>query len=241
MRLPRLSLLVLLALLAAAGLDACRSAELAVDPALAGSTAPLAVAGANPRSWRTPISFGAYRTSAVDIGATRSWLVEALGLGVGEARQPYAVTLETPSGPVRLECVNRQLEAYYRGFFVELTGRRNPVLLCGVRAASGDGWALSLSTAAPVGYAGAFAPVAGAGGERLEVVSIHSFAGTPISSPDPVGWQIGRASAVLAAVESINAGRVWLAPTLEAGERDRLAALAAALLLFDPAASDLDP
>jgi hypothetical protein len=42
-------------------------------------------------------------------------------------------------------------------------------------------------------------------------------------------------------VESINAGRVWLAPTLEAGERDRLAALAAALLLFDPAASDLEP
>jgi hypothetical protein len=228
-----------IALLCVAGLAACRTAEMAIDPTLAGSTEPFVVEGANPRSWRTPIRFGPYRTSVVDIGATRSWLVEALGLGVGEARQPYAITLETPSGPFRVECVNRQLEAYYRGFFVELTGRKSPVLLCGLREASGQGWAFALSTAT-VGYTGTLGPTGAAGGERLEVVSIHSFAGTPISSPEPVGWQVSRDAAVLAAVESVNAGRVWLAPTLAAGERDRLAALATALLLFDPAASDLD-
>jgi hypothetical protein len=57
--------------------------------------------------------------------------------------------------------------------------------------------------------------------------------GSRIPSGDPVGYVVSRGGHALAAVETINRGRVWILPGLDSATREALAATAAALLLFD--------
>ena len=52
---------------------------------------------------------------------------------------------------------------------------------------------------------------------------------------DPVGYELSRDAAAVAAAETINAGRVWLPPAIAAAALDAVAAALAAQLFFTPA------
>jgi hypothetical protein len=47
----------------------------------------------------------------------------------------------------------------------------------------------------------------------------------------PTGYEIAEGQPVIAAVETINQGRVWISPSLSRDEKDRAAVIAAALVL----------
>jgi hypothetical protein len=69
----------------------------------------------------------------------------------------------------------------------------------------------------------------------FDVTSLHALDGAAWRVSEPVGFELRRDGAPIAAAETINAGRVWLPPALAASERDVVAAALAALLFFTPA------
>jgi hypothetical protein len=226
------------------GLPAAIGAEarMAVDPALAAAGDPLRVTGAKPRRWDKPIAFGPYRTGTVSDRGTLGWSVEILRLGVGGSKRPYAFTLQAPGGPVDAECHEKGLEAWHNsGFSVDLRAAAGkPALVCAFRLAAGsDGtratWILELAAARKItgGFVGVLRPAAASAAGALAIRSLHALEGTPIPLGSPAGYALERDGRAAAAVETINAGRVWL-PGTAAAEPAAVPAAIAALLLFEP-------
>lgn len=193
-----------------------------------------AVEGANPRVWNRPISFGEWRTSVVNEGTTRSWLADLDLIEVGRTDQAYRMTLNDTA----IECHTRELVVGRGGLFLDPSLGREPLLVCGID----EGGERSILALARTGRTdpslrgelrGATATAA------LEVRSINRAFDSRLSSNEPFGFEILRDGRRVAAVETINRGRVWIAPN--APNRDTLAAAAAALLLFrDPDAGTVD-
>lgn len=191
------------------------------------------VEGANPRRWNQPLAFGEWRTSMVNEGTTRSFLADLDIVQVGKADQGYRMTL----GDTFVECHTREVVIGRNGFFLDPSLGQEPLLVCGVD----DGGTKSLFALHRTGkveptFRGELRGVDR--GPSLEVRSIHRI-GSSIPSGEPFGYEILEGGRRVAAVETINRGRVWIAP--DAPNRDTLAATAAALLLFqDPNAGDVD-
>jgi hypothetical protein len=192
-----------------------------------------AVEGANPRRWNQPLSFGEWRTSMVDEGTTRSFLADLDIVQVGKADQGYRMTL----GDAFVECHTREVVIGREGFFVDANLGREPLLVCGIDdAGTRSIFALSRTGKVEPAFRGELRGVSG--GPSLEVRSIHRI-GSSIPSGEPFGYEILGDGRRVAAVETINRGRGWIAP--DAPNRDALAATAAALLLFrDPNAGEMD-
>ncbi|HYC87631.1 MAG TPA: hypothetical protein VEO54_00340 [Thermoanaerobaculia bacterium] len=190
-----------------------------------------AVEGANPRRWNQPLAFGPYRTAAVNEGTTRSWLADLEVVQVGKADQGYRLTLNG----VAVECHTRELVIGRAGFFVDASLGREPLLVCGYdRGGARSVLALSRTGGAEPSLRGELREANGAA--AYEVRSVHRNAGGSLPSSEPFGYEILRDGRRVAAVETINRGRVWIDP--DAADRDTLAAAAASLLLFrDPDAS----
>ncbi len=184
-----------------------------------------AVEGANPRRWNQPISFGEWRTSTVNEGTTRSMFVDLDIVQVGKVDQGYRMNL----GDVAVECHTREILISRAGFFVDANLGREPLLVCGLdEAGMRSLFALSRTGAIEPTFRGELRGVAG--GPAFEVRSIHRVAGSSIPSGEPFGYEILSDGRRVAAVETINRGRVWIDPN--APNRDVLAGTAAALLLF---------
>jgi hypothetical protein len=239
-------------LLAASSTVGCSTAQVRVDPSLAGTT-PYAVSGANPRRWDAPLGFGAWRTGPVRDGGTLGWSVTVLfGAGVASAHRPYAWTATGPGGALEAECHARDLELFAaNGVTFDVGGASGkPALACAFRApaprpardARGetlrqvqdgrgeDIWTLALrATGKPTAaYAG---ELRGAHG-TFAIRAVHALEGSPIALGTPAGYALEREGRVVATVETMNAGRVWLPAASE--DADALAAAALALLLFQP-------
>lgn len=192
------------------------------------------VEGANPRRWNQPLYFGEWRTSTVNEGATRSFLADLDIVQIGKADQGYRMTL----GDTFVECHTREVVIGRAGFFVDVNLGREPLLVCGLDDA-GSRSVLALSRTGKIEPAlrGELRGVAG--GPSLEVRSIQRVSGSAIPSGEPFGYELLSDGRRVAAVETINRGRVWIDPN--ASNRDTLAAAAAALLLFrDPDAGTVD-
>lgn len=195
-----------------------------VDPALAAS-APLEVSGANPRTWNTPIRFGPWATSLAREGGTWDFGYRLLGIDANFAFQPYRLTVSNGSSPVQAECITRAATLSRNDLSVDPSFGRIPALACGFRGA-GEG-TLRLRTTATNAEEGEIA----FGNARWTVRSVRNFEGSSIPSSEPLGYEISRDGRVVAAVETINRGRVWIDPALDENDRARLAAVATALLL----------
>lgn len=188
------------------------------------------VTGHNPRTWKRPISFGPWHTISVDDGTSKSWSLEAFGLGAGATRHPFHLVLAGPEGAQReVACLTRGFELWRGSFTVDLSGVVKPRLACVIRT---DGESPTVSMV--LGQDGnKLRGILEGGRDTYAVASNHRFKGTRITSPEPVGFTISRVGGATAlAVETLNRGRVWIAPDV-ASEAD-LAAAAAALLLFNP-------
>lgn len=217
-------------------LPAFRSAELELPSTLAGAEA-LAVSGHNPRSWNHPLAFGPYRTAGVREGLEFSWSAEAFGVRGGQAKKPYRLVLETADGASReVECRQRSIEVWRKGWSVELTDAFRPRLVCGFQSSEGRVQRLVLGSngmqlRGVVHAAADETPL-------LTIRSLHRLAGSRLPLGEPAGYALERDGVVVAAVETINRGRVWLGDGLDADDRELAAAAAATLLLYKP---DLSP
>lgn len=182
------------------------------------------VTGSNPRRWNQPLAFGEWRTSAVNEGTTRSFLADLDIVQAGKTDQAYRMMLDG----VGIECHTREIVIGRNGFFLDPNLGREPLLLCGLDDAAGRAvLALSRTGRMEPALRGELRGVSG--GPALEVRSIHR-AGSSLPSSEPFGFEIVDNGRRVAAVETINRGRVWIDPN--APNRDTLAAAAAALLLF---------
>jgi hypothetical protein len=73
------------------------------------------------------------------------------------------------------------------------------------------------------------------GPDTWRIRSVRKLEGSSIPSGEPLGYEILRGTDVIAAVETINRGRVWMSPSLSEAEKARVATVATALLLYEPA------
>lgn len=209
-------------LLLAAACASVEPARIAIPPAAVN------VEGANPRRWNQPLSFGAWRTSSVNEGTTRSFLVDLGMLDVGKTDQAYRMTLEGTGVPTNVECHTREIVVGSAGVFLQASLGREPILVCGfTRGQLRSVLALTRTGKPEPSLVGELRQV---GGTTYDVRSVHRAAGGGLPGGEPFGYEIVRGERPFAVVETVNRGRVWIDP--EAPNRDDLAAAAAALLLF---------
>jgi hypothetical protein len=202
-------------------LTACTTAQMDVPDGW------MTVEGANPRVWNQPISFGEWRTSMVNEGTQRSLLIEAGVVQIGKADQAYRLKLND----VDVQCHTRELVIGRGGFFIGPDLGEEPLLTCGyMRGERGAGLLLMRTGKAEPALRGEVRVIDGL---RMHLRSVHRPQGAAIASSEPFGYEILHNDKVVATIETINQGRVWIDP--EAKDRDFLAAAAASLLLFrDP-------
>jgi hypothetical protein len=191
------------------------------------------VSGSNPRRWNAPISFGEWRTEWVNEGTTRSWLADLGIVEVGKADQGYHLAING----VDVECHTRELVLGRSGVFVDATLGNSPLLVCGYDR-SGDRSVLTLHRTGKIEPT-LRGTLKDDDGNALEVRSLHRLAGAKFPGGEPYGFELVRGGERVAVVETVNRGRVWIAP--DAANRDTLAAAAASLLLFrEPEAGEVD-
>ena len=214
-------------LILAASLAACRTATIVV-PAGLDAAAPLVVSGLNPRTTNKPIDFGPYHVTIRE-GWQTSQSVEFLGIGVGKAMRPYRFELSGGDLAASAACATAAAEVWRGSVSVELPV--DAVLACSI-AVAGTTWELHLNADHKGVLAGTLrVPRTG---NVFDVRSLHALEGAAWRVSEPVGFELRRDGAPIAAAETINAGRVWLPPALAAPERDAVAAALAALLFFTP-------
>lgn len=211
----------------AVALTACTTAQLDLP------SDAYVVSGSNPRRWNAPISFGEWRTQSVNEGTHRSFLADLGIIQAGKADQAYRLTLNG----VATECHTREVVIGRSGFFLDPNLGQFPLLVCGYESGGKRSvLALSRTGAVEPTLRGELREV---DGPALEVRSLHRAQGAAFASGEPFGYEILRAGKRVAAVETINRGRVWI--DASAADRDTLAAAAASLLLFrDPDAGTVD-
>lgn len=210
----------------------CQVAQMKVSPALA-DVAPFSVRGANPRVWNTDVAFGPWHTSQVREGLTWSFGYRLLGIEARYAQQPYQLVVATGNARLQAECITRALSLSRNDLSVDPALGRLPALSCGFTGA--DEGTLRLNTTAANAEQGEVV----FGSDRWSVRSVDTFQGSPIRNTEPIGYELSDDGSVVAAVETINSGRVWISPALSPQQQSRVAMLAAVLLLYDPAQTEL--
>lgn len=230
MSLPKLLLVCLFLSLT----SSCSTAPAAMAvPETLVSVDPLPVAGANPRTWNRPISFGPWKTAKVREGLRWDFAKELPGVEAGYAQKRYRLLLvgDGEDG-VQAECVARSLRLSRGGFSIDPTFGKLPPLVCAFRSlATDDHWTLTLRKGGQR-MRGEISDSRGS--ERiLAVRSVHDLQ-DGWSGIDPVGFEIEAERSVIGAVETINRGRVWIEPDLDRRSQERVASAAAVLLIWEP-------
>ena len=233
------ALLVVLVVVPATGFVGAREARLAVDPRLGEAAVSMAVEGANPRRWGANLAFGEFGAVDVRDGDHLEWFFALGNLGAGGVKSASRLTVEGPGGAVRVACLAERKVLARGSFSVDLAFGRKPVLTCGLEGPDGDRWLLAMTERAP-DLGGVLQPADG-GGAPLTVRSIHRLEGSRWPLAEPAGYEISVDGRAVAAVEVINRGRVWIDPSIDAETRHRIAAAAAALLLFEPPEVESEP
>jgi hypothetical protein len=220
--------LVLAAMLA---LPACQVAQMQVAPELE-RLAAVPVSGANPRQWNAPLAFGPWRAELAYEGMKWDFALPLLGLTAGYSTQPYRVVASAGGEPIQAECHARAVSLARQGLEVDPALGKLPAFACAFRG-RGDG-SLRLRVTARSQEAGALA----FGDTHWALRSVHQFRGSSIPSGPPLGYEFEGGGRVVAAVETINQGRVWIDPAVSPRDQERLAVAIMVLLLYDPATGE---
>jgi len=234
--------LLVLACLVASG---CQVAQMKVDPALT-DVAALPVKGNSGRMWDRRIQFGEWQTTSVNEG----WLSDRrteVGSADGTSatafdrlRKRYRFGMATNSGSIEARCSQLGQVASHTessGRWEDRTEvdvamlRGTPPLQCTYDGAGGGSLKLTKQMTVAATQAGEI-EFAGQPWTVSEVTRIEG--GRPSSLAPMSGYEIRRGARVIAAVEVINQGRVWISPELSPLDRDRAAAIVTTLLLYRP-------
>ena len=225
---------LLSASLAAILLSACAPAQVKLPAGLEPSAIAHAVSGHSPRRFNQPIHFGPYSARRMHEGDTFQWEALMGRTALRGTERPYAFTVTTlGQPPVEVQCDSRRKVLRHgdedASLELDLAAVDGPLLACGLRAAgSGPVHALELVQRAGRLEGGMDSPWG-----PLSIRSLHGYAGSPVTSMEASGFEVRREGEAWMAVETLNAGRVLLAPTTDPRQRTYLAAVATALLLLD--------
>ena len=225
-------------------LSACQLARMQVSPDLA-TVEPFVVDRAlwHWRKPNDPLSFGSWRTSRINVGWNefRSLNIPVTvggksTLDFQSFLRPYRLDVVTSNGVISAECVSRAAAVAYKDWSLDsgaLTGVQP--LHCLYRGASeGEMELLEMPT------------IAGSeeGNIEFDLTHWHLQSVNRIEGGrgpgSIVGYEIRRDSEVIAAVEIMNEGRVWMSPALTALEQDRVATVAMALLVYESPQEDME-
>jgi hypothetical protein len=186
--------------------------QMELTPALLHIT-PMAVVGFDSQHYQKPISFGKWTATPIS-GA----LASNLGPNAQDAvrnERSYRLTLAAGADNTAVTCWMHQRTGLSCAFSGALQGTLNVAAMevAGKReqgqAVFGDRqWSVR--------------SVNHGQGERAGVVTAR------------YGYEIASATRTVAAVQTIDAAQVWLAPTVAAADQEQIAAVVMALLYFDP-------
>ncbi len=218
-------------LTAALYLSGCSAARMAVPADLKESSQMLVCKGRG--GFDESFTMGAYNIREVKRGWTRKSAWGFLGYSSSNARQNFEFTLVTPGGEqwqgqgaTNLKLKELEREAWGGTLKSTLSEKENLVARCSGPAGE---WTLVLSLDTEENL---LKGIFNSGNQTYQITGTHKLAGSPMPLYDASGYLISRGGRQLAAVEVINNGAVWLSRDLSGGERDLLAAAAAALLLY---------
>lgn len=209
----------------------CQTAQMEIAPSLASTAAPMDVHGANPRRWNTPIHFGPWWTVEAREGMTWQFGHRLLGLDAQFMAQPYRFVLAAEDQPLQGECVTRALALSRKGVSLDPSLGHLPPLACGFQGGAGEGTLRLRNTARNTEQGEVTFE-----GTTWEIRSVHEIVGGKLRNGYPVGYEIRDGDQILAAVETMNHGRVWMAPPLNEEDQARIALVATALLMYEPPA-----
>jgi hypothetical protein len=223
-------------------LSACQLARMQVSPDLS-TVQPFAVDRSLWRKPNDPLSFGSWRTSHIDVGwgkfRSSNTPVTVTGektLDFQSFQRPYRLDVETSTGVISAECVARAEAVAYKDWSLDTGALKGiPPLHCEYfGAAEGNMELLEMPT-----LMGSEAGNIELGDTRWHVQSVHRIEGGR-GPGGIVGYEIRRGPEVLAAVEIMNRGRVWMSPALTPLEQDRAAAVAMTLLVYESPQDEIE-
>ncbi|MDF2178668.1 hypothetical protein P2G88_10445 [Aliiglaciecola sp. CAU 1673] len=208
-------------------LSGCQStATMAVESTI--SLQEFKVQGANPYRWDAPLSFGQWQTQHTDSGTISA----ALPLWQVELRGHYQKrTLQLVNGTGG-ECRGMGVELSYRGWSLDPTLGNLPILQC--RYSGPTPFQFSLEADMWGRLNGSFSIE----GVTYQIRSEHSYAGSPFTSPYPLGFHIIAQGNTVWSIETMNTGRILVLQNLPVSHQNALAAVSFALLLTDFEAMD---
>lgn len=233
------AVLLVLPVMLAAMTGQAREARLRMPDGMPEAVDTLTVSGHSPRRHGEPVRIGPYSALELREGDRFGWEIPlgrpALrGLDTGWAFTQIAIG----QAPVQVQCRARARALVHGDADATLSVdldmlRTRPVLVCAFRSDGEERHVLELFRR----------------GERLEgtasgpdgayrVASLHGLEGTPLPSGTPAGYQVREDGRTVMVVDRLNAGAVSLDSGLSPAQRVPLAALATALLMFDPAFGD---
>jgi hypothetical protein len=223
-------------------LSACQLARMQVSPDLA-DVEPLAVDRAYWRKPNDPLSFGTWHTTRIDVGwgkfRSSNTPVTATGkttIALQSFKRPYRIDVETGSGIVSADCIARAEAVAYKDWSLDSGALRGVApLRCSFGGAEhGQVELLEMPT-----IAGSEAGNIEFGATRWHVQSVDRIEGGH-GPGGIVGYEIRRGKEVIAAVETMNHGRVWMSSALTPLEQDRAASVAMALLVYESPQSEIE-
>lgn len=211
--------------------------SLEVPASLAEATA---VEPAAIRTWRRPLRFGAWEVRELRRGNTPSFehglTIGSLSAESARARQRYGFTLLQDGEALwKSDCFwlasERGLRHQGKKSVTELTLGQRSAVRCTLTPKDGPPVVMEVETSAAPRPAAPDVASTGRFGDDWSVEASYRLAGVPIPAGEATGYLLSRDGVTLAAVETIDGGRILFAPQLSAAERSELAPVAAALLL----------
>jgi hypothetical protein len=223
---------ILAAVFAALLTAACTPASMAVRPPLHLDADQYPATGHQVRRVDADLNVGPWTAGRVKEGWTFSWGLENVQGSLITASRPLRFQVAGPdTNGVLVECHSRRLDAARGGLSVDLSGLTQR-LRCGLET-GGRHYHLTLRPTAG-GFSGRIHEL------DIELTSNHRFHGSSIRSASPLGFDFQQNGNAIAAVETINHGRVWVHRNLDAEARALLVAASMALMLMRSELDDFD-
>jgi len=216
-------------------LGACRSSgplHVDVDPTLA--TADVyEVKGLTNRYWGKPVSFGAFSTKKTRVGETWAWTAGIFDVGAGRRTRPYRFTFVGEQGEEwQVECRAKTPILRHAGEHGEWEVPLGETQL-GCAMQDPTGTQVRALTLSGIGY---FHGTTDVGGAPIEIRSLATIAAADghrsLTLPSAVGYELRQDGRVLAGVDVLGKGRVYLSREVPRELRTPVAMTATVLLLF---------
>ncbi len=218
-------------------LGACSSSgplHVVVDPTLASGDV-YEVSGLTNRYWGKPVSFGSFSTKKTRVGETWAWTAGAFveGVGVGARTNPYRFTFVGEGGEEwKVECRAKTPILRHVGKHHETELSLGETQLgCAMQDPTGA----RVHTLSLAGNGVDFQGATDFGDEPIEIRALHGLPareGRVRNIPGALGYELRQDGRVLAGVDLLGKGRVYLAREVPPELRTPVAMTATVLMLF---------